>query len=541
MPAAAVDVEFGYRDPDTDEICEPNAKQRLAHDTDADWIFYGGAAGGGKSEWLVVSAIKDCLQWSKSNVAIFRRTYGELEEHIIPRLLELIAPLERAKLVRFRSSKPARAIFWNGSILWLCACLHEKDVYKYQSFQLRSLNVDEASHFTEFQIKYLITRVRKASVKGRKRVRLGSNPGNVGHGWLKRWFVRPQPESLGDRPALGDYEVWRPRPDNPRIPPHKVATRVFIPARFEDNEALQKADPDYLETNVYPLGGDKARQLAEGDWDASESMVVGDLWRESHLVTEEDVELRVFGVPAGQIISWNVLKDPTWRPPSHATIYGSVDYGYGAPWSFHLTSVLPGGHTRTFWERYKTKLRDEKQAEMIRDDILRLKDECGLQTPDWIVCDPAMWNSRAEMRMKSIAEIYASILNPIGVRLLQGAAGRGARLSRPQRWKAALDVAPDGLPWWSCTTACPNLIRTVPEVPWDEEDPEVEDDRSENHCYEDMGRFFEARPHVPAAPKVDEYKHLDPMSRRYWQAEDAKQAKRQPKRGVTAGALNILR
>jgi hypothetical protein len=49
-------------------------------------------------------------------------------------------------------------------------------------------------------------------------------------------------------------------------------------------------------------------------------------------------------------------------------------------------------------------------------------------------------------------------------------------MSRPNRWKAALSTAPDGLPNWTCTTACPELIRTVPEVPWDPDDVEVEDD-----------------------------------------------------------------
>ncbi len=517
--AAPLTIDFGYRDPDTDEICQPNAKQRLAHASDADWIFYGGAAGGGKSEWLVVSAVKDCLEYPRSNVAIFRRTHGELEEHIITRFLELAAALIKARLVTFRESKPARATFWNGSRLWFCSCPHEKHVYKYQSFQLRSLNIDEATHFTEFQIRYLITRVRKAQVAGRKRVRLASNPGNVGHGVMKRWFIKPMPIELGSRTAPREFEVWRPLPTNAKVKPERVPTRAFIPAFFSDNEALQRADPDYL-ANIYQLGGDKALQLAEGNWDAADSMIVGGVWADTHLVCETDATLLSRGFKLGQIIPWHVYPNPNWRPPAGALIYGSVDYGYGAPWSFHLHCALPGGHTRTFFELYMTRKTDAQQGALIRKAIERLmaapaNGGCNMSRPEWIVMDPSMWGSRKEQGLaKSIAEVYEDeVGRPLNILLVPGAAGRSARMSRPQRWLSALAAAPDGLPWWSATTACPNLIRTVPEIPWDEDDPQVEDDRSENHAYEDTGRFFEARPHAPIVERDDPYASLDPLSR----------------------------
>ena len=65
-------------------------------------------------------------------------------------------------------------------------------------------------------------------------------------------------------------------------------------------------------------------------------------------------------------ISWHVHDDPTWRPPVGSHIFGSVDYGYGAPWSFHLHAALPGGHVRTFFEDYGPRKRDVKQAEIIK-------------------------------------------------------------------------------------------------------------------------------------------------------------------------------
>jgi hypothetical protein len=132
----------------------------------------------------------------------------------------------------------------------------------------------------------------------------------------------------------------------------------------------------------------------------------------------------------------------------------------------------------------------------------------GLQ---WLVYDPIIKGSRQENGIaKSILEVYQDAMPR--VQFLAGVATRAARMSRPGRWHDALSVAPDGFPWWSATTGCPHLVRTVPKVPWDPDDPDVEHPDSENHCYEDTGRFFEARPHAPRVAPPDPFAHLDPVS-----------------------------
>lgn len=454
------------------ERCQPQPKQAIAHASTAEVLFYGGAVGGGKSEFGLIEAITICLEHKNVKVAFFRRKLRELEQEIIGRFLLLVPDY----IATYNASTHV-AKFWQGSELWFCHCQHEKDVYTYQSAQWVALFIDESTHFTEFIVRYLITRVRSARIGMRKRIRLMSNPGGVGHGFHKRWFIRPVPDELGTRPAPAPFAIWRPLPlPNDPTPPEHVPTRQFIPAWFHDNVALASADPAYL-AKVWALGGDKAKQLAEGDWDANDSMIVGSTWREKRLVQASDHALLALGLKVGQIIPWHIIPNPQWKPPKGATIWGSVDYGYGAPWAFHLHAGLPGGHIRTFFEFYMPKKRDVEQARMIAK-VLR---ENHWQ-PEWIVMDPSMWNSRAEQGLaKSIAEVYADEIQSI-CQLRKGAAGRSARVSRPQRWLAALQPAADGLPNWTVTTACPDLIRTVPDVPWDPEDPEVEDDSSENHC-----------------------------------------------------------
>ena len=311
---------------------------------------------------------------------------------------------------------------------------------------------------------------------------------------------------LGLDSAFPEWHSWR------------FPTRTAPHIKPEELEAFRRTYP----AHIY-------RQEFEAEFEARAGMIVGPVWEETHTVTERDSELLRRGLPAGQRIAWHVVQDPRWRPPEGALIYGSVDYGYGAPWSFHLHAAMPGGHTRTFFERYETRVQDIDQARIIREDIAGLMKPrefggCAMSRPEWIVLDPSMKGSRHENGLaKSIYEVYQELIGfPLNINIVLGAGGRAARLSRPNRWLAALATAPDGLPWWSVTTACPNLIRTVPEVPWDEDDPEVEDDDSENHAYEDVGRFFEARPHAPIAAPPDPYAGLDPMSRRHHQAIDAR-------------------
>lgn len=305
----------------------------------------------------------------------------------------------------------------------------------------------------------------------------------------------------GQNAAFPEWASWQFRTaDAPHIKPEKLAA---LRRQYEQRGQLRLFKQEF-----------------EASFDSNAGYILGALWEASHTVTADDLALVAAGCQVGEIIPWHVLDAPHYAPSNHSLVYGSVDYGFGAPWSAHLHEALPGGHTRTFHEWYAREVQDHEQARRIRAGI-ELRMTKGMRKPEWIVMDPSMWSSRKEMGLaKSIAEVYEDIIGPLGIPLVPGAAGRPARISRPQRWMEALGIAGDGLPWHSITTACPHMIRTVPRVPWDKDDLEVEDDDSENHAYEDGGRFFEARPHSPAPQEEDPYKDLDPVSRAHHQALD---------------------
>lgn len=491
-------------------ICPPNRKQLIAHTSPAEMIFYGGAAGGGKSIWIVISMLIFAVLTPGIQCAIFRRRYKELHQSIIPMVLATLPPGSYS----FDKQLGKLEFKHNHSIIWFLHCARDSDVVLYQSSNWRKLGVDEASHTTQFVIDYLTTRVR--GDEQQVAILLGSNPGGPGHGWLKRRFVQPAGWEVGNRPSPKPFEIWRPLP--PKDDPQRyMMTRQFIPALAHDNTEMMKADPHYID-RVLALGGAKARQLAYGDWDSNDGMMFGPDWRADYIVRDSDTALIAYGFTPQQILPWHVIPKTDWRPPQAATIYGSIDYGYGAPWSFHLHAILPGGHIRTFFEFYRAGLRDSEQCRLIRIACERLmapvsEGGCHMQLPQWLVYDPQMDNSREEVGLtESISDIYKKELSDgMGIQLIAGS--KSSRLSRIQRTKDALAPAADGFPWWQITEACPELIRTLPEMPVDPDDPEAIDEAAEDHAWEECGRFLEHRPIPPRAREFSELDELDPLSK----------------------------
>ena len=114
--------------------------------------------------------------------------------------------------------------FINGSTLEFGYCDAESDVTKYQSAEYDVIRFDELTHFTESQFTYLISRIRGANPYP-KQVKSTTNPGGIGHQWVKSRYIDPMPP---DEVHAFDGE-----------------TRLFLPARLADNPFLRKADAGY--------------------------------------------------------------------------------------------------------------------------------------------------------------------------------------------------------------------------------------------------------------------------------------------------------
>jgi Terminase large subunit, T4likevirus-type, N-terminal len=116
--------------------------------------LYGGAAGGGKSEALIVLALTFCSQFEGARSIIFRRSYPELEKSLVPRAFELLGGRAKPK------NKGMEWIFPNKSVLYLSHLQYEFDKERHKSAEYDFIAFDELTSFTESQYVYLFSRCR---------------------------------------------------------------------------------------------------------------------------------------------------------------------------------------------------------------------------------------------------------------------------------------------------------------------------------------------------------------------------------------------
>lgn len=228
-----------------DDYFHPFERQKAFRDSTAKYRLFGGAAGPGKSTALLWEAIRQANRVPFSNTLLLRRTYPELESSLISQFLRTVP---RKKYKKFNESK--HVVTWlNGSTTRFGYCRSENDVYQYQGAEFLFIGIDELTHFTYKQWQFLTSRNRcpiKSYCDGEGHslpvvpsMAGASNPGNIGHAWVKALWVDHKPPAGFEQSSLydpGDYH--------------------FIRARIEDNP-IYANDADYRRT-----ARDSARALA---------------------------------------------------------------------------------------------------------------------------------------------------------------------------------------------------------------------------------------------------------------------------------------
>lgn len=244
--------------------------------------LFGGAAGPGKTECLLMEALRQVAHPKYTGI-IFRRTFPMLEgaNGLIQRSL-LWYP-------SYGGTYNASKHYWtfpSGARIYFGHMQHDSDKLNYQGAEFSFCGFDELTEFDEPMYLYMFTRVRASKDSGlRSYIRAASNPGNVGHNWVKRRFIT---KDIVNRPRyfagildqdgkLQDTEVSRDHPN--------ALTRAYYPAKLSDNPS---ADPNYLQR--IRATGDPVliAQLELGDWDAmhTEGLIYAN-WSTLENVTNE--------------------------------------------------------------------------------------------------------------------------------------------------------------------------------------------------------------------------------------------------------------
>lgn len=286
--------------------------------------LYGGAVFGGKSAVLrMLPLIYRFHENPHFQGVIFRRTYTDLEEsHIIKAQQE---GFYRAAGGEYNKNNHIWT-FKSGAVIRFSYCDEDKDARNHDSAEYQLMCFDEITHFTEWQYRYLLSRVRSGASSLPAIIRSGGMPGNRGHAWVRERFIDPAPSG---------FSVIK---DN-----FTKTKRLFIPARLEDNEAGIKADPTYANLlNNLPEAERKAKR--EGDW-----------YVFSGQVFTEFRDQPIPGEPPNACHVIEPFKIPDWWPKLI-----SIDWGYIHPTHVTWAALSPDKRIYIYREYgcEKTKISD---------------------------------------------------------------------------------------------------------------------------------------------------------------------------------------
>jgi hypothetical protein len=445
----------------------PNDRQAIAHRRApyCDELLFGGARGGGKTDFAIAEALRRCSLVDGLQAVIFRRTYPELMRGASSIGGRLLARMPRS-VARWQAG-PKEWRFRNGSVLSLSYLETLADVQAWLGLEIQLMVFDQLEQLEEETYLLVRSSLRAAGDLGQRMAAAGyrpssiatANPGGAGHAWVKQRFVDPFPDGRG--------QLFRAAPTEDEPTP---MVRCFVKSLLSDNPALDKGDPSYR-AKLEALGHDERKAYLEGDWNVFKGARFGNFRTDLHVVAPEDLP-----IPGGAGI----------------TRARGIDWGSEQPFVCLWGARLADDLVVVYREVYGPGLSSAEQAALIRAS--ETDEEAGPGRPIPAALDPQCWASSPDdpspPRMRGGVG-HARELPPRGsIAWHYQRAGLPVRRADNRRVEGAAAVAdrlkprPDGTVRLKIYSTCTELIRTLPALQRDPRRPEDVLKCSIDHWYD---------------------------------------------------------
>jgi hypothetical protein len=461
----------------------PTKKQELFHTSSADELLYGGAAGGGKSKAIVIEALIDALENPNIHSYLFRKTYPELKDTLIK---ETIATIPKEIGTYISADHDFR--LYNGSVLHFRYCRNIMDAYTYQGVEMQRLYIDELTHFTKDCYDYLKTRLRATKSQNVKpKIRLTSNPGGVGHGWVKSYFIDNKPP----------FEIIENRVFSSVLNKETIVTTQYIPAYATDNPHL--TDDYVIQLEQKPEAIRKALLL--GDWNVFEGQVFSEFTNDSNHYLDR---------------KFTHVIEP-FKIPRHFRRFRSFDFGYSKPFSVGYWAMDNDGVLYRYAEIYGspkddfTRMTKSPNVGMKLDPagiarLIREYEEKYEKGNEIIgIADPSIFDES-----RGSDGCVAKIFEREGIYFERG---DNKRIAGKMQLHYRFSFDENGYPKIYIFNCCKDFIRTMQSIVYDVTNQEDIDSNCEDHIYDETRYMCMYAPIMPPKKFSQSTKNMaDPLN-----------------------------
>lgn len=453
-------------------VWRPQPRQAVFMQRSEYEALYGGAAGGGKSDALLAEALRQ-VHIPHYRAIIFRKTFPDAAE-LVDRSHDIYPKAYPA--ARYNDNKH----FWlfpSGAKIYFGSMQYKKDRTKYQGKRYDFIGFDEVTHFTFDEYSYMFSRNRPGGPGTRVYIRAATNPGGVGHGWVKERFISGKEPN---RRYVEDLLIGGK--------PYK-RDRVFIPSSVFDNKILLENDPNYI-ANMGMLPEAELKALLYGDWDSFSGQVFSE-WKNDFTHYED--------------MQWTHVIKP-FKIPKEWARYRSFDFGYARPFSVGWWAIDYDGRAYRYRGLYGSTGQPNTGVKWhpgkIAQEIAAIEEKYEKGNRIRGIADPSIWDASRGESIAATMERARIYFEP----------GDNDRMSGKMQFHYRLAFDTEGKPMTYIFDTCKDFIRTIPNLNYDDLDVEDIDTDGEDHIYDESRYFYQMNPIAPrrnVLAKVPQYNPLE--------------------------------